>query len=53
MVPAMHGAEVFAVHMSVDLGRRDVRVAQEFLDGRQVRPPLEQVGGERMPERVG
>src|SRR4051812_21640502 len=40
------------LYPSVDLGRRDTRVSQQLLDGPQVRPALQQVGGEGVPERV-
>lgn len=44
--------QVRAVHMCVDLGRRDVRMAEHFLDGRKVCSVLEKVRGKRMPESV-
>jgi len=36
--------------MRIDLGRRDVGVAEHFLDGAEVGPALEQVGGKGMAE---
>src|SRR5512137_1522676 len=39
--------------VGVDLRRRDLAVAEHELDRAQVRPPLEQVRRERMPEDVG
>lgn len=38
--------------MCVDLGRADVAVTEELLDGADVVIVLEQVGGERVPKRV-
>src|SRR5690349_15856031 len=37
----------------VDLGRRDRGVAEQLLHDAHVRPSVEQVGGERVPQRVG
>ena len=39
-------------HVRVDLGRRDVRVAEHLLDRADVGTILHQVRGERMPQRV-
>ena len=36
----------------IDLGRRDICVAQHQLQAAQIGPPLEQVGRERMPQLV-
>src|SRR5210317_1337185 len=44
--------EVLEVKVSVDLGRGDVRVPQEFLHAAQVVARLEQVGGKGVPEQV-
>ncbi len=40
------------VYVCVPLGGREARVPQELLDGPQVGPGLEHVGGEAVPERV-
>ena len=37
-------------HMEINLGRADVAVSHQFLDGTDVGPTLEQVRGERMSE---
>ena len=39
--------------VGVDLGGRNVRVAQHLLDGTQVRTVLQQVGGEGVAQGVG
>ena len=44
--------EVLEIKVSVDLGRRDVGVAQEFLYPPEVVARLEDVGGKRVPEQV-
>src|SRR4051812_22010843 len=48
----VHTSKVLAVHMRVDLGRRDVRVSEHFLNRSKVRAALQQVRRERMPERM-
>ena len=47
------GLQTGGVHMGVDLRRRDVGVAEHFLNDAQVGPAGEQMGGEAMPEKVG
>ena len=49
----VHAAEPAARDARVDLGRRDVGVPQHHLEGPQVRPVLEQVRGEGVPDHVG
>ena len=39
-------------HMRVNLRRAEAAVAEQFLDAADVRAGIEQVGGERMPQRV-
>ena len=39
--------------MGVDFGGPDAFVSQHALDGTEVSPSLQQVGGERMAERMG
>ena len=45
-------AQVFPINMRIDLGGRDVDVAEHLLDRTEVRPTLEQVRGEGMPQRM-
>src|SRR5437588_4464250 len=40
-------------YVGVELGGREVGVAEHLLDAAEVRPALEQVRGERVPEQVG
>src|SRR4029453_12309047 len=44
--------QVLPGHQRIDLGGRHARVAEQLLDDPHVRAPLEQVGRERVPERV-
>src|SRR3989338_5386119 len=39
--------------VSVDLGCREVDMPQELLDAPQVRPPVQQVSGEGVSQRMG
>ena len=48
----VHGAEVLAVDVGVDLGGGEVGVAEHLLDRAEVGAALEQVGGEAVAERV-
>jgi len=50
MERAMYLKEVIHIEFCVDLRRRDTRVAEQLLDGTQVRAPLEEVRRERMPQ---
>ncbi len=45
--------ELFFHHLGVDLGGGDIRVAQHFLDGAEVRAVFQKVGGERVAQGVG
>lgn len=45
-------AQPFRLHMGVDLGGADVRMAEKGLDGAQVRSAFEEMRGEGMTERV-
>src|SRR6476646_11043485 len=45
-------AHVIGGHVRVHLGRLDAGVAEHLLDAAQVAAALEQVGGERVPQRV-
>ena len=38
--------------MEVEAGRAQTRVPEQQLDAAQVDPGFEQMGGERMPERI-
>ncbi len=49
VVAAVHAAQTVGHHVGVDLGRRDVGMAQHGLDRPEVRARLEQVGGEGVP----
>ena len=49
---AFHPAAALPQHVRVDHVRGDVIVAQQFLDRADVRPALEGVRGEALPERV-
>ena len=52
MILPVHRPEVLPIHMSVDLRGGKVGVAQHLLHGAEIRPALQQVGGEAVPERV-
>ena len=52
VILAVHAAEVLAVHVRVDLRRRDVGVAKEFLHDAQVGPVLQEMAGEGVAENV-
>src|SRR5216683_2628096 len=52
MVGLVHRPQIVAVDVRVQLGGGEVRVAQHFLHGAQVRAALEQVRRERVPEGV-
>src|SRR5262245_22071412 len=52
MEGAVHLPQVSPVEMRVDRGGRDRRVSQQLLDHAQVGAPREQMGRERMAERV-
>ena len=43
----------FWLTAGVDLGGGDIRVAQHFLDGAQIRTVLQQVGGKGVAQRMG
>ena len=44
--------QMLEIQMSIDLGRRDVRMAQQLLHRSQVATGLQHVAGERMPQHV-
>ena len=46
------GPEAVAGQVGVDLGRREIGVAEQLLHGTQVGPAFEQVRSVRVPERV-
>src|SRR3989338_1087399 len=52
MIAAVHLANRRRRQVGVDLGRGNVGVAEHGLDGAEVGPPLEQMAGEGVPERV-
>src|SRR5712692_11046616 len=44
--------QVVEVHVSVPLGGRQARMAEQLLDGAQVRSLIQEMGGEAVAERV-
>ena len=53
MKSPMHLTQSRAGDMGVDFGCRDAGVAEELLDDAQVRPVVQEMGCEAMPEHVG
>ena len=53
MKTAVEFMEAFFLDMGIDLGRRDVGVAQKFLNDAEVGAVFEKVGGVRVPHEVG
>ena len=49
----MNRPEPVFAHMRVALSRGEIGVAEEFLDHTKVRPTIEEMGGERVPEGMG
>ena len=49
----VHVPELLIHHLGIDLGGGDVRVAQHLLDGFQIRPVFQQMGGEGVAQGVG
>jgi hypothetical protein len=45
--------KVLEIQVGVDLGRADIRVPKQFLDGAQITRGFEQVGSEAVTEHVG
>ena len=52
MVLTVYRPKILAVDVSVDLRGGNVRMPKHFLDRAQVSPAFQQVGGERVSERV-
>ena len=52
MRPVVHRLELLDAHLRVLLRRGEARVSEQLLDDADVRSSGEEVGGERMPERV-
>ena len=52
MESAVDVSEAHGVDVRIDLGRADVGMTQEFLDGSDVRTVREHVRGEAVPENV-
>src|SRR5438034_3281555 len=52
MIAPMHLSQILSVDVCVDLCRGDVRVTEHLLNRAQVSAPLQQMGGERMSQRV-
>ena len=53
MKTVMHTLEAARVHMRVNLRRRDVSMAQQFLDHPQIRAVPQKMGCERVPHQMG
>ena len=53
MVLLVQGFQALPRDMGIDLGRRDVRMAEQKLDYPEVGAMVEQVGGEGVAQRVG
>src|SRR5256885_1826578 len=52
MILLVHLPKVLAVHMRVDLRRRNVGMPEHFLDGAQIGAAFEQMRRERMAKRM-
>ena len=48
----MNRAQPLAVHMSINLCRRNIGVSQHLLDRTQIRAVLQQMSGKRMPKSM-
>src|SRR5438477_4013863 len=48
----VHLAQVTPIEVGIDGGGGDIRMSEQLLHDAQIRAALEQVGRERMPERV-
>src|SRR3954469_11578754 len=53
MGAAIDFEQTIGVNSGVDLRRGERGVAEQFLDGAEIAAAPEQMGGERMPKRVG
>src|SRR5512136_1895465 len=53
MVFLVQGFQMLPGKMGVNLGSGDIRMAQHGLNGPQVCPPLQKMGGKGMAERMG
>src|SRR5579871_1603681 len=52
MKRVIHGSQPGFEHVCINLGRRDIRMAEHRLNGAQIRAALEQMRRERMPQHV-
>ena len=52
MGPAIDVPDALTRHVGVELGRADTRMSEQFLNDAQVGPTLEQMGRERVAQRV-
>ena len=52
MGSVVDAGQVLEIKMSVDLGGRDVRVAEQFLDGTQLSTGFKQMRGKGVPEQM-
>ena len=48
----MDGGKAFFLHMGINFRGRDVQMTEQHLDGTQVRPAFQQMGGEGVPKGV-
>ena len=48
----VHSFKSLLIHVRIDLGRRNIGVAQHFLNNAQIGAIAEQVGREAVPEKV-
>ena len=44
----MNGPQILPVHVGIDLGGREIGMAEHFLNGPEVGAPFEQVGRKRV-----
>ena len=49
----MHRSETVLAHVGVALGGGEIGMTEQFLDHPQIRPTVEKMGGESVPEGVG
>jgi hypothetical protein len=50
MKPLVLAPQILAVYVGIELGGGEIGVAEHLLNRSQVRPALQQVGGERVSE---
>ena len=52
MEPVVQTLQPLLVDVRIDLGRRDVRMPEHHLDRAQIRPVLQEMGREAVPQHV-